>query len=539
MNNMTQFIFQSTNSAMMSLDFPTITKTATSTANELGQDNIFEKHFLDSINNNQLDNAPVVEKQNDDFDETEISMYAGHEYNDQSTTTQDDRLDAQNEKTPSQNIDKHSSVKNEAPKQEKAGEKQSDQTAKASKQVENGPKEVGDDKKVAKTEGKQANSGTTKTTKAQNAQTDVKKTRGDSTEQAQNEQAQTDKTSQTHATSANKANQPAKTVKKAVVQKSAQDEKGASTTTDPKTKVPTMTQDATKVAEKLQNGKSSQQAKNEAGDLKLETASDFKIKMVHVEKSVDAADKKPDENLLQRLTNGKIELRNFKQTQNTPAKEDGSSSKNDLGNSFMNQAMKQASLTKNMVKGKISALKAVQRGTQNLAGQKNDRALDLSGQLRSHTTATGSAGRLSQAQAQAQSSALKNTLVVQELMNRIQSMLKPGLETQKTHMTMDFESSQLGQMRLAMNEKDGSLQVAVQVGNDSTKEQLMNYRDEMTSQLRKMGFKDVSFDVSTESENNESENTPFKQLLKGNEDAENVKLAGDVKGDILQALAAS
>ena len=95
-------------------------------------------------------------------------------------------------------------------------------------------------------------------------------------------------------------------------------------------------------------------------------------------------------------------------------------------------------------------------------------------------------------------------------------------------MKMDLNIKSLGNLQMSLQQKDGAIKIALEVGNDSSKEQLMQQREELEKHIRALGYTDVSVDVSTSDENQD-----FKdQLQSGNEDIENVKLAGDDNADL-------
>lgn len=129
-----------------------------------------------------------------------------------------------------------------------------------------------------------------------------------------------------------------------------------------------------------------------------------------------------------------------------------------------------------------------------------------------------------------------NVTLVQELMARMQGMLRGSNLDSGSKLSMDFEAGKWGEMSMTMQHKNGSLSVSLQVGNDASREQLMNQRDEMEQHLRQMGYKEVVFDVTGKGSENQHDERQKKQQKQGNESIENVKLAGNDKDDMAQVL---
>jgi hypothetical protein len=134
------------------------------------------------------------------------------------------------------------------------------------------------------------------------------------------------------------------------------------------------------------------------------------------------------------------------------------------------------------------------------------------------------------------SGAPANLALVQELMARMQGMLRGANLDSGSKLSMDFEAGKWGEMSLTLQQKNGSLSVSLEVGNEASKEQLMDQREDMEQHLRQMGYKDVVFDVSGKGREKQHDESQQKQQKKGNEAIENVKLAGNDKEDMAQIL---
>lgn len=124
-----------------------------------------------------------------------------------------------------------------------------------------------------------------------------------------------------------------------------------------------------------------------------------------------------------------------------------------------------------------------------------------------------------------------NAALVGELISRMQDMIKGSNLDKGSKLSMDFESSTFGQVNLSVQQKAGALAVNIQLSSDSSKDQLMQQRDELANQLRMMGYKDVSLDISAGKDNQDNARSKNKNTNKGNDDIQNVKLAGDDRAD--------
>jgi hypothetical protein len=117
-----------------------------------------------------------------------------------------------------------------------------------------------------------------------------------------------------------------------------------------------------------------------------------------------------------------------------------------------------------------------------------------------------------------------NVYVVQEMISRMQGMIRGSNLDSGSKLSMNFESKNFGQVSLALQDKNGTLSVSIQIGNESSRQELMDQREELAQQLRMMGYKDVELDISEDGAHDEKQK---ENKNKGNEDIDNVKLAGD------------
>lgn len=143
-----------------------------------------------------------------------------------------------------------------------------------------------------------------------------------------------------------------------------------------------------------------------------------------------------------------------------------------------------------------------------------------------------------QAQTLASNTNMANINVIQEILNRTQNLLKSesAADQVSKNISMDFEAGSFGQMHLSLKHTGAALNISLEVSSDSSKDSLMNQRNELEKQMRDLGFKEVSVDISTSRENKERKQNNTK---KGNEDIDNVKLAGNDNFDMSQVLNAA
>ncbi len=127
---------------------------------------------------------------------------------------------------------------------------------------------------------------------------------------------------------------------------------------------------------------------------------------------------------------------------------------------------------------------------------------------------------------------------VQEICSKMQQALKgSSLDFQKSF-SMDLEVDGLGRVKLALDQKGETLSVVFQTASESSREQLMNQRDEISREMKELGYKDFSIDVRTGSDGRDS-NADWRRRGAGFSNAEseeNVKLAGNAKADLAEIL---
>lgn len=129
---------------------------------------------------------------------------------------------------------------------------------------------------------------------------------------------------------------------------------------------------------------------------------------------------------------------------------------------------------------------------------------------------------------------LRNMNNVQEIMNNLKTMLRGSDFQANAKLTLDFQTQALGQMRMGMMHKNGGIEVSIEVGSDSSRQELMKQKDELSEQLRQLGYKNVNVDISYGE--HQQQQDAQQQQMSGNEDIRNVKLAGDDAADLSELL---
>jgi hypothetical protein len=190
----------------------------------------------------------------------------------------------------------------------------------------------------------------------------------------------------------------------------------------------------------------------------------------------------------------------------------------------------------NLLKNSVSSA----LGKADSVGQlrKNNSTEGSSVEVSGETAALKSGGRLmSQQTAQTgMANYLRNVNTIQDIMNRIQTALKDGGLESGPKMSLDFESKSLGQMHLSLQQKGDSISVNLQVGTESSRQELLNQQNDLANQMKQLGYKDVALNITT-SDGSFDEQQQKHNQAHGNENEENVKLAGNDHFDLSQILA--
>jgi hypothetical protein len=126
---------------------------------------------------------------------------------------------------------------------------------------------------------------------------------------------------------------------------------------------------------------------------------------------------------------------------------------------------------------------------------------------------------------------------VQQIIYKLQDMLPLQDTGRGNRISVSFEVTNLGKMQMFLEQKENSLKVVIESDTNSGRQELMNQRDGMTQQLRAMGYKDVTLDFSSSNSEHKFAQQQEKNSPTGNEDIDNVKLAGSDKLDLEAILA--
>ena len=118
---------------------------------------------------------------------------------------------------------------------------------------------------------------------------------------------------------------------------------------------------------------------------------------------------------------------------------------------------------------------------------------------------------------------------MQEIMSKIQSMVASSSFNKNSKLSMDFNTKTLGQIQMTLQQKADGITVSMEVGSDSSKQELLNQENDLAKQLKELGYKNVKLDVSYNEKH--SQEKSFNEQS-GNEVEDNVKLAGNDKLDL-------
>ncbi|OVE81813.1 hypothetical protein BVY04_02415 [bacterium M21] len=110
--------------------------------------------------------------------------------------------------------------------------------------------------------------------------------------------------------------------------------------------------------------------------------------------------------------------------------------------------------------------------------------------------------------------------------------LRGAENTQNTKMVLDFSSNRFGNLNITIEQSSGQLNVTLQSDTDSSRQQLLDQRDELARQLRQMGYGEVSVDIE-----DKDQDAQKKQAAEDEDDSpdKNVRFRGE-DGNILEDL---
>ena len=287
-----------------------------------------------------------------------------------------------------------------------------------------------------------------------------------------------------------------------------------------------------------------QDSKLAENGVQLNTGADFKLNSMKVEKLAPEAD--GTENPQEVLKNLLGRARAVSSRVNTNTSDAGNTNQGNQGNAFNLKSEIQNFLSQNSKESGMSlspgvsklaqqgfngALDSVRSNGQSVsAGVKAD-AMNAIGQTQDISSTRSFMSSTSAQQTAYTGGTSANAALVGELINRMQTMLKGSNLDSGSKLSMDFESSSFGQVNLSVQQKGNTIAVNIQLSSDSSKDQLMQQREDLSNQLRMMGYKEVALDISAGKDQRENQQGKNKNSHKGNEDIQNVKLSGDDKAD--------
>ncbi len=101
-----------------------------------------------------------------------------------------------------------------------------------------------------------------------------------------------------------------------------------------------------------------------------------------------------------------------------------------------------------------------------------------------------------------------------------------------SRVSINFDSKTLGSVNLQIQESGANLQIQLHVPSEMIRDRVQLYRQEITQQMNQMGYRDVTFDVSSDNDSSPDEK---ENRFQGNENQENVKLPDETFFTLQQA----
>lgn len=123
---------------------------------------------------------------------------------------------------------------------------------------------------------------------------------------------------------------------------------------------------------------------------------------------------------------------------------------------------------------------------------------------------------------------------IQQLIDRMQPTLQNLQSSKESGLSLKLEIDNIGKMQLFLEQKGAALKIVFEPGSDSCRQELMNQRESLSQQLRDMGYQQLSLDISSGREQQRDNGNSRQQY--GNEELDNVKLAGNSRQDLLAIL---
>jgi len=260
----------------------------------------------------------------------------------------------------------------------------------------------------------------------------------------------------------------------------------------------------------------------------LEKETGIKIDKMSMEKVKAAPDEmaqKTSKDLLKSLdTNrGRFDMQNAKEVRTGEA---------DIKDTILNEKpelkLNKLDIAKNLIKNNTT-----QTRTESQTPTNNEPSNSFANAIKDQSPMERAGKTMQQTQA-GNSPNLRNMNNVQEIMNSLKTMLRGSDFQANAKLNLDFQTQAFGQMRMGVMHKDDGIEVSIEVGSDSSKQELLKQRDELSEQLKNLGYKNVNVDISYG--DHQQQQDAKHQQMSGNEDIRNVKLAGDDSADLSELL---
>ena len=124
---------------------------------------------------------------------------------------------------------------------------------------------------------------------------------------------------------------------------------------------------------------------------------------------------------------------------------------------------------------------------------------------------------------------------LEQIMDKVRENLPLAAASAGSTVKIDFEAGSLGRLQLQIQQQGDSINIVIEPGSDSSRQELLNQQQELAKMIRNLGYREMSLDIAERQQQQNSRQQ--KSFSSGNELSENVKLAGNDQNDLLQLLA--
>lgn len=126
---------------------------------------------------------------------------------------------------------------------------------------------------------------------------------------------------------------------------------------------------------------------------------------------------------------------------------------------------------------------------------------------------------------------------LEQIMDKVRENLPLAAASAGSTVKIDFEAGSLGRLQLQIQQQGDSINIVIEPGSDSSRQELLNQQQELAKMIRNLGYREMSLDIAGRQQQQQQNNQQQKNFSSGNELSENVKLAGNDQNDLLQLLA--